>query len=190
MEVSQGAPDSAWSATLLRCAVMKKLLLAALVFALPLFASAQTLVFHAFLNGAQAGTPSTGTGFADAVFDVPTNMLSFTATWTGLGSATTNGHIHRGAPGVSGPVTVPFPGLPLGATFGTYSNTFLLTPSQVTDLLAGLDYVNIHTTQFGAGEIRGQLLGVPEPSTYALTGAGLLVLLTLRRIRRERSTVS
>jgi hypothetical protein len=166
---------------------MKKLLLALVVFALPHFASAQTLYFHAFLDGPQAGTASTGTGFADAIFDVPSNVLSFTTSWTGLGSATTNGHIHRGAPGVSGPVTVPFPGLPLGATFGSYTNTFVLTSSQVTDLLTGLDYVNIHTTQFPAGEIRGQLLGVPEPSTYALAGAGLLALLVIRRVRGARS---
>jgi hypothetical protein len=167
---------------------MKKLFFAVLAFALPHVSWAQVLYYHATLNGEQAGTPSTGTGFADATFDVPTSVLTFSTTWTGLGSATTNGHIHRGAIGVSGPVTVPFPGLPLGATFGTYANTFVLTASQVTDLLTGLDYVNIHTTQFPAGEIRGQLLGVPEPSTYALGGAGLLALLVCRRIRAVRRT--
>jgi hypothetical protein len=171
---------------------MKKLFFALLVFALPHFSWAQLLYFHASLDGPQAGVASTGTGFADAVLDVPTNVLSFTTTWTGLGSLTTNGHIHRGAPGVSGPVTIPFPGIPLGATSGTYTNTFLLTPTLLNDLLTGMDYVNIHSVNFPAGEIRGQLLAapapgaIPEPSTYAFAGSALLGLLAFRRFRRSR----
>lgn len=164
---------------------MKNLLLAALVFASASFSQAQMLHFHADLTGQQAGTSSQATGFADAVLDLSTNVLAFTTTWTGLGSLTTNGHIHRGAVGISGPVTVPFPGLPLGATFGTYTNSFTLTPTLVSELLGGLDYVNIHSAVFPAGEIRGQLLpsitAVPEPSTYALAGAALLSLVVWRR---------
>lgn len=170
---------------------MKKLLPLLLLFALPLVSRAQVLYFNASLNGTQAGTASLGTGFANAWLDVPSNILTFNVTWTGLGSLTTNGHIHRGAPGVAGPVTVPFPGLPLGATFGSYANTFTLTAPLAADLIAGLDYVNIHSSQFPAGEIRGQLVAapnpVPEPSTYALSGAALLALLAFRRSRQNRA---
>jgi hypothetical protein len=172
---------------------MKKIIPLLLLFVLPNLSRGQVLYFHADLNGTQAATPSTGTGFANAWLDVPTSVLTFDVTWTGLGSATNNGHIHRGAPGVSGPVTIPFPGLPLAQTFGSYANTFTLTAPLVADLVAGLDYVNIHSVNFPAGEIRGQLLAapnpVPEPSTYASAGALLLGLLAFRRWRGTRSRV-
>ena len=47
--------------------------------------------------------------------------------------------------------------------------------AQEADLFAGEWYLNLHTANFGGGEIRGQLLLVPEPSTYA-TFAGLALL--------------
>jgi NAD-dependent oxidoreductase involved in siderophore biosynthesis len=44
-------------------------------------------------------------------------------------------------------------------------------------LVAGLDagqaYLNVHTASFPGGEIRGLLVPVPEPETYALMLAGL-----------------
>jgi hypothetical protein len=56
--------------------------------------------------------------------------------------------------------------------------------AQLPNLLAGLSYINLHTVQFPAGEIRGQILpvSVPEPSSLALLGASLLLL----RLRRRR----
>ena len=44
---------------------------------------------------------------------------------------------------------------------------------QLPNILAGLTYMNFHTTQFGSGEIRGQIQVVPEPETYLLMLAGL-----------------
>ena len=93
--------------------------------------------------------------------------------------------------------TIPtFPGFPLGVTSGTYDRTFDLTadstynlvgippgnpgnpflgssaataePVFVSSLLAGETYLNIHTTNFTSGEIRG-ILAVPSP----VVGAGL-----------------
>ena len=43
-------------------------------------------------------------------------------------------------------------------------------------LTSGLGYVNVHTSTFTGGEVRGQLIqvtAVPEPETYALMLAGL-----------------
>ena len=44
-------------------------------------------------------------------------------------------------------------------------------------LIAGIEhgqtYLNIHTSQFTGGEIRGFLVPVPEPSTPFLLGCGL-----------------
>ena len=45
--------------------------------------------------------------------------------------------------------------------------------AQLNNLMNGLTYINFHTSQNGGGEIRGQILLVPEPSTIALLGIGL-----------------
>jgi hypothetical protein len=57
---------------------------------------------------------------------------------------------------------------------------------QLLDLNNGLWYFNIHSSSFGGGEIRGQILPVPEPSTLALIGLGLGGLLVQRSRRRFR----
>jgi hypothetical protein len=108
--------------------------------------------------------------------------------------------------------TPSFPGFPLGVTSGTYSMVFDLTnaatynPAFITSpfnpsgttagaeavlvsaLLAGETYLNIHTTMFPGGEIRGFLAAVPEPSTWAMMLLGFLGLgFAFRRSRRKVS---
>jgi hypothetical protein len=60
--------------------------------------------------------------------------------------------------------------------------------AQLPNILAGRSYINFHTVQFQGGEIRGQITVVPEPSTLALLGTGLLLPLSgmLARKRRHR----
>jgi len=59
--------------------------------------------------------------------------------------------------------------------------------AQLANILAGRSYINFHTTQFGGGEIRGNIVvAVPEPETYALMLAGLAVVAGVAR-RRGRS---
>jgi len=98
-------------------------------------------------------------------------------------------HFHVGAPGVAGPVIIPFPGFP-AATSGTYSISVILTPTQESQLLGGLFYANIHNSTYPGGEIRGQLVQVPvpEPSTYALSGVAALGMIVF--IRRRRANAS
>ena len=55
----------------------------------------------------------------------------------------------------------------------------------VAGLNSGQAYLNIHTTSFGGGEIRAQLLPVPEPETYALMLAGLAGVLTIARRKKQ-----
>ncbi len=67
--------------------------------------------------------------------------------------------------------------------------------AQLGNILAGLSYINFHTTQFTGGETRGQILAVtavPEPETYALMLAelGALGCCARRRARRSAADVS
>jgi hypothetical protein len=59
-------------------------------------------------------------------------------------------------------------------------------------ILAGLAYINFHTVQFGGGEIRGQIPGVPDlGSTAALLALALIALIDLQcRERQTRATVA
>jgi hypothetical protein len=112
------------------------------------------VVFKATLSGAQevpAG-PSAATGQANLVFDSISKIMILTVTHTVPNP--TNGHIHKAAVGVSGPVVFPF------ATFT--SPIHYVSPkidaAQEADLKSNLYYVNIHTAAYPAGEIRGQLI--------------------------------
>ena len=114
------------------------------------------IAFTATLNGANERpnpVASAATGSSIASYNVSTKILSITTNYTGL--TPTAGHLHTGAPNVSGPVTFGFPA-PL--TSPIVFNTPVLTATQESDLLQNLYYVNLHTPAFPGGEIRGQLI--------------------------------
>jgi hypothetical protein len=112
------------------------------------------------LDGAQAGTTSTGTGSATITYDEATNLLSWDITYSGLSGPPTVAHFHGPAvPGVSAGVQVP-----ITVTASPLIGSATITDEQEADLLAGLYYVNIHTALNPGGEIRGQ---VTAPVTIA-----------------------
>jgi hypothetical protein len=161
---------------------MKKLaplftgLLVALLFAQP--ARALQISLEATLDGAQAGTPSTGTGSASLLLDDVTNMLSVSLTYSGLLYPTVDAHIHCCAPpGTPAVVIIPFvPPFVLGNLEGTFDQTFAISDEQEAMILSGGAYINIHTSVFTLGEIRGQIVPTPEPSTLAAMAVGLAAL--------------
>jgi uncharacterized repeat protein (TIGR01451 family) len=106
------------------------------------------------LRGSQGVPPVSGgaTGGCLGQLDQAASTLALTCVHN-VANATAM-HIHRGAPAVNGPIVFD-PGSstsPLNATWAG------MTPTDVADLLAGNLYVDVHSTAFPAGEIRGQIL--------------------------------
>ena len=129
------------------------LLLTAVSLFLTSAAHGATLFLKARLDGPQAGVASNGDGAALLTYDTATRQLGWTVTYRNLSSAAIDGHIHGPAePGQSAGVVVPFA---FGPSPVTGSAT--ITASQEADMLAGLWYVNIHSSNFPLGEIRGQI---------------------------------
>jgi len=124
-------------------------------------------------------------------------------------------HIHAAptvTPTTNGPVVWGFFGAPFNdnspndfvmAPFvndvgGTFSGKWDLNEgnnttfaAQLANILGGHAYINFHTTQFGGGEIRGNIVAmVPEPESYALMLAGLAVVAGVARRRGNASRAS
>ena len=111
------------------------------------------VLFVATLNGAQETPPnnSTATGRATLLLSPDEKTARVSLTSSGLSSAQTDAHIHGPATlGVSAPAIFP---LPLGQISDFEIN---LTPAQVQNLKNGLFYINVHSSNFLTGEIRGQ----------------------------------
>ena len=96
---------------------------------------------------------SKGTGSVTATFDLDSNKLSWKGTVSGLSGTVTAAHFHAAEAGRNGAVAVPI----IGADKGSFEGSATLTDTQAEDLMAGRWYVNIHTTTYKAGEIRGQV---------------------------------
>lgn len=158
------------------------------------------------LNG---NTPS---GFGTVEFDDSTNLLTIDFNWSGLTGEATAAHIHccvATPPGTAG-VALGFWNPPAGParpsagnfnmswdldTENPFTSATFVTNNGGTPLLAfttGLvpamnagnrAYFNIHTEMNPAGEIRGNISPVPEPSTALifLSGIGLIALSRLRK---------
>ncbi len=136
-------------------------------------------------EGDNPGNPD-GSGSATITLDPETGDVCWDMTADGIG-AVTQSHIHVGAEGEFGDVLIPldvdgFDGTTEGYTADVEADAI----QQVLDDPAGF-YVNLHTEDFPAGAIRGQLAASAEsPDTamalsagtgpFALLGVLLLVL--------------
>ena len=128
----------------------------ALVIALP--ASGAVLNFAATLDGLQEVPPnaSPATGTSTIVLDDVANTITVDLHFSGLLAAQTAAHIHGPAPpGVNAGVLIGFP-------IGQFDDqVFAITETIEGHIKAGLTYVNVHTSLFPGGEIRGQVLEQP-----------------------------
>jgi CHRD domain len=114
-------------------------------------------IFEASLSPSQEvpATASSATGSAEVMFNENTSMLSWKVTYSGLTGPATAAHIHGPAPmGQNAGVVIPFAG---DMNAQPMQGEKAITPAQYADMAAGLYYVNIHTSRFPGGEIRGQL---------------------------------
>lgn len=134
---------------------MKKIYILTSFILFSLSASATIYNLSGTLDGSQAGFPMvTATGSITGTFNDVTNTFSYTITYQGLSSPVSAAHFHGdGAPGVGAGVK-----LNIGVLPSPINNTVSVDEMVETGFLAGLWYVNIHTSNFGGGEIRGQVL--------------------------------
>ena len=136
-------------------------LAAAFVLTLATAGMAQTN-FIIVMNGLQESpsnaSPATGSG--TAILNAAQTQLTVNYSFSGLVATQSNQHIHNAVPGIAGPVKKNLPtGSPVvNFVWSTSDGTQPLTAPMVAELLAERMYVNIHSTTFPGGEIRGQLL--------------------------------
>lgn len=186
-------------------------LTAAAAVAAPAFAQSGMTTWKAIAAGALEEPPNGSPGNSLTTIDLSDTQLFVDTPFRDLTGPTVMAHIHccttEAFRGVA-PVAVPFEGFPTGVTAGTYANAIPLydaatyapdflaanggTPQGAASALldaiaANQAYVNIHTSRYPNGEIRGFLVAapVPEPGEWAMLGIGLTGLMWMGR-RRSR----
>lgn len=131
-------------------------------------ASPGMMTFEGNLTGDQEVSPvlSTGSGSVTAALDAQ-NRLSLEGSFDDLSSEVATSvaggaHIHQALPGQNGgvmmPLTLNLDSDNRGGALASADNTFVLSNEQVEALLNRELYVNIHSTDHTAGELRGQLM--------------------------------
>jgi CHRD domain len=160
-------------------------------------------IFSTTLSGDQEVPPvnSDATGSAALILNDAQDRLEIDIQFTGLdldgnqtsdpGDNVTGAHIHRAPAGSNGPVVFGFIGpnndengdLVIDPAAGRIFSGWDLNEGNNTTLAAELPnlfnedlYVNIHSVEFPAGEIRGQIAVIPIPATLPLLAAALAAL--------------
>ena len=146
--------------------------------------------FSVYLGGRQEvpANNSSGSGTCFITLNTTETQVAVECTYRNLTSNVVGAHIHDNGPvGVNGPIRFDF-------TFTGGRNgvlgplTFTTTPAQVADLRAHKWYVNIHTSNFAGGEIRGQVKQANIAADY--DGDGRTDLVVYRQADRRFHTIN
>ena len=184
------------------------LVFAGIAVVLRLTTPAQAAMFDATLTGEQEipRVVTAANGHGSFVLNDAETELTFLVTYAGLTGGLISGvHFHNAPEGEFGDivrhVAVTDATSPDGSVSGIWRatdpplsgpdpNRGPLTPALVDELAAGRIYFNIHTNDpalpnFPAGEIRGQLIPIPEPTPAILMVTGLGAVIFARRKRLD-----
>jgi len=118
-------------------------------------ASAEAVKLKADLKGSNEVPPnsSPASGTAEATLDTQTKVLTWVVTFKDLTGPAVGAHFHGPSePGKNAGIVVPFK-----TTQSPIEGTATLTDAQISDLLAGKWYANIHTAANPGGELRGNM---------------------------------
>jgi hypothetical protein len=112
------------------------------------------VTFKATLSGTNEvpSNTSMASGSSTLTYNKSTKTFSIVTTYSGL--TPTMGHIHKAVKGVNGAVIFPFTNV--GTSPIKLESS--LTDEQFQAMEKDSMYVNLHTTAFPGGEIRGQLM--------------------------------
>ena len=137
--------------------------------------SFQRTDLEATLRGGAEEVPNPGdpdgTGAASVILDTSLGQACYGINVSNITLPAAASHIHEGAAGVAGPVVVPFTAPDAsGASSGCVAVEADLM-QRIMQNPAGF-YVNVHTSDFPGGAVRGQLAMSSGPAQMPGTGAG------------------
>lgn len=153
-----------------------------MAFAASALASGSSASFGAKLRGYEEvpAINTAGTGQFSATVNSSGTTISYTLSYSGLGSAVSAAHIHFGQRAVAGGILAFLCGggsKPSCPASGTVSGTIVASDIQAIPaqgigagdlagalkaMRAGVAYVNVHSANFPGGEIRGQITVVQD----------------------------
>lgn len=131
-------------------------------------ATTNVWAFGALLNGASE-VPVTGSaGQGIGLFCLAGSNLTYSISYSGLSGPATGAHIHAPA-WTTNNASVIIPFSPPAAAQGRISGSAVLNTDQISNLVSGFCYANIHTGQNPGGEIRSQITPLHVPILLAGT---------------------
>jgi hypothetical protein len=171
-------------------------------------APASAVSYTTIATGQQAGTSSDALGAARIDFNAANHELHIGAAFSALQGLSTGANIQWSGTGDTLASLLAFP---LGVSTGAYSHNFNTTLDStwnptflsanggnaagaeaafLAGLATGTAWLNISSTAYPAGEIRGTLnlvptTAVPEPASLMMFGLGVPAMLLLARRRRK-----
>ena len=152
--------------------------------------------FFAELRGTNEvpATNSPAIGAALVTLDA-NNVIAYEVSITGMAGTPSLSHIHENVAGLNGQVVVNFAASPAAFQNGRVSGTVQADPEVANRIRNNPQtfYVNVHSSAFPDGEIRGQLLGANEDhfavAGNITTGAGDKFVTDLRIFNPTRNRI-